>query len=86
MIEPKYKISSMMLRINHTRKIKLVTDFSWYKPERLSNIENDVCSIFKKTGYKNEEWVEAICKGVRGRIKKLNNIIMDMKYENEYER
>jgi hypothetical protein len=79
MIEPNYKIGSMMFRTNHTRQIKLVTDFTWYKPERLSNIENDIYSIFKKYRYKNEERVEAISKGVRGRIKKLNNIIMDIK-------
>jgi hypothetical protein len=80
MIRGDNKVGSMMFRTNHTRQINLARDFTWYKAEKLDSVEDEIRAIFKQEGYKNEERIEAISRGVRGRIKKLNSIIIGRGY------
>lgn len=66
-------------RGKHKDQIKLVSDFNWLDFSLLKGIEDEFYEIVKDSEFIDVSRRDAICRGIAGRVKALENIVMSQR-------
>ncbi|MNW52426.1 hypothetical protein D3C74_299440 [compost metagenome] len=69
------KLTCKPFKPDHNEQIKLVTSFKWLDLSLLNGIEDEVRNIFNGSLFVDEARCHAICRALRGRIERLQEII-----------
>lgn len=72
------KITSKPFRSSQEEQIRLVTDTSWLELSALDGIEEELREIVRGSLFIEEARCEALCRGIRQRIKQLEQILPEL--------
>ncbi len=72
------KITSKPFRSSQEEQIRLVTDTSWLELSALDGIEEELREIVRDSLFIEEARCEALCRGIRQRIKQLEQILPEL--------
>ena len=81
LIHAKAKAVCKPFKSSHEEQIKLVTDFSWIDFSALTGIEDELREIVKGSLFVDENRCNALCEGLRGRIRMLEEAALSISHQ-----